>query len=115
MRKQDLAENEYLRFAMFSDGIVLSTNRDLVGDDLEELLDDEMSAEKDLITIGSGLGAYIATNEDLDREHAIAALLYAIKMGIRVADKEIEKGDMRVEKEDNTKIKEEDFDETDYR
>lgn len=120
MKKQDLSENEYLRFAMFSDGICLSTNRDLEGDDLEELLDDELSAEKDLITMGSGIGAYIATNENLNREHAIAALVFAIKLGIRCADKEIAKGDMRVEKEDDTKIEsqkkgKESFNRNDYR
>lgn len=113
--KQDLEENEYLRFSMFKRGIGFATNRELLGDDLEELLDDEMAAEKDLITLGTGIGAYIASNADLDPKHALASLMAAVGVSIQHAEEVIEKGEMYATKEDDIKIEKEDFNETDYR
>lgn len=114
MRQTDMEENEIVRLSLFTDGVCLSSNRELADEELEELLDDELAAEKDLITIGTAIGAYIATHPDLDRTHAIASLLLAIRASIISTNKAMERGDVKVEKSDDINVKEE-FDENDYR
>ena len=111
---QDLQENEIVRLSMFTNGVQLTSNRELQDDDLEELLDDELSAEKDLIAIGMAIGAYIATNEDIDRRHALSTLLLSIKAGINSTANAMKDGKVHVEKQSDTELKQE-FDENDYR